>query len=109
MSRCSQGSRRSRPGEADIQTGLFYDYRTNVESYAAWDAWPRRHQPPTLIVWGKYDLSFQVAEAAAYKRDLPDAEVHILDAGHFALYDKADEIAALMKDFLERVLNTASK
>ena len=98
----------SRPGEADIQIDLFYDYRTNVASYPAWDAWLRQHQPPTLVVWGKYDPSFQVAEAAAYKRDLPEAEVHILDAGHFALYEKPDEIADLMKDFLGRVLHTAS-
>jgi pimeloyl-ACP methyl ester carboxylesterase len=98
----------SRPGEADIQIDLFYDYRTNVASYPAWDAWLRQHQPPTLVVWGKYDPSFQVAEAAAYKRDLPEAEVHILDAGHFALYEKPDEIADLMKDFLGRVLHTTS-
>jgi pimeloyl-ACP methyl ester carboxylesterase len=98
----------SRPGEADIQIDLFYDYRTNVASYPAWDAWLRQHQPPTLVVWGKYDPSFQVAGAAAYKRGLPEAEVHILDAGHFALYEKPDEIADLMKDFLGRVLHTAS-
>jgi pimeloyl-ACP methyl ester carboxylesterase len=98
----------SRPGEADIQTDLFYDYRTNVASYAAWDAWLRQHQPPTLVVWGRYDPSFQLAEATAYQRDLPKAEVHILDAGHFALYEKPDEIAGLMKDFLARTLNTAS-
>jgi pimeloyl-ACP methyl ester carboxylesterase len=98
----------SRPGEADIQTDLFYDYRTNVASYPAWDAWLRQHQPPTLVVWGKYDPSFVVAEAAAYKRDLPEAEVHVLDAGHFALYEKPDEIADRMKDFLGRVRHTAS-
>jgi pimeloyl-ACP methyl ester carboxylesterase len=98
----------SRPGEADIQTDLFYDYRTNVASYPAWDAWLRQHQPPTLVVRGKYDPSFQVAETAAYKRDLPKAEVHILDAGHFALYEKPDEIADLTKDFLSRVPHNAS-
>jgi pimeloyl-ACP methyl ester carboxylesterase len=57
---------------------------------------------------GKYDPSFQVAEVAAYQRDLPNAEVHILDAGHFALYERPDDIADLMKDFLGRTLNTAS-
>jgi len=98
----------SLPGQADIQTDLFYDYRTNVASYPAWGAWLRQHQPPTLVVWGKYDPSFQVAETAAYKRDLPKAEVHILDAGHFALYEKPDEIADLMRAFLGRVANTAS-
>lgn len=93
----------SRPGEADIQTDLFYSYQTNVASYPAWQAWLRAHQPPTLVVWGKYDPSFQVAEVAAYQRDLPKAEVHILDAGHFALNEKPDEIAALMRRFLGRV------
>src|SRR6266403_1288657 len=94
----------SRPGEDDIQIDLFYDYRTNVASYPAWDAWLRQHQPATLILWGKYDPSFVVAEAAAYQRDLPKAEVHILDAGHFALYEKPDEIAGLVSDFLRRTL-----
>lgn len=90
----------SRPGQADIQTELFYDYRTNVARYPAWDAWLRQHQPPTLVLWGKYDPSFQVAEVAAYKRDLPNAETHILDAGHFASYDMPDEIAQRMRTFL---------
>jgi pimeloyl-ACP methyl ester carboxylesterase len=94
----------SRPGEEDIQIDLFYDYRTNVASYPVWDAWLRSHQPAALVVWGKYDPSFVVAEVAAYQRDLPKAEVHILDAGHFALYEKPDEIAGLIKDFLPRTL-----
>jgi pimeloyl-ACP methyl ester carboxylesterase len=57
------------------------------------------------VVWGKYDPSFQVAEAEAYRRDLPDAEIHVLDAGHFALDQKPDAIAALVKDFLTRSLD----
>jgi pimeloyl-ACP methyl ester carboxylesterase len=57
-----------------------------------------------LVVWGQYDPSLQVAEVAAYQRDLPKAEVHILDAGHFAIYDKPDEIAGLIDDFLARTL-----
>jgi pimeloyl-ACP methyl ester carboxylesterase len=92
----------SRPGQADIQTDLFYSYQTNVASYPAWQAWLREHQPPTLIVWGKYDPSFQLAEVPAYERDLPDAEVHILEAGHFALNDKPNEIAVLVRSFLDR-------
>ena len=92
----------NRPGEADIQLDLFFDYRTNVASYPAWDAWLRQHQPPTLVVWGKYDPSFLVAETAAWQRDLPKAEIHIIDAGHFALYDKPDEVARLVGDFLGR-------
>lgn len=94
----------NRPGQADIQTDLFYDYRTNVASYGAWQAWLRRFQPPTLVIWGKYDPSFQVAEASAYQRDLPHAEVHVIDAGHFALYDKPDEISDLMTTFLAKTL-----
>ncbi len=92
----------SRPGEREIQAELLYDYRTNVASYPSWQTWLRQHQPPTLIVWGRYDPSFISAGAEAFKRDLPDAELHLLDAGHFALDEKVDEIARLMTDFLER-------
>jgi pimeloyl-ACP methyl ester carboxylesterase len=92
----------SRPHQDQIQSDLFFDYRTNVASYPAWQAWLRQHQPPTLVVWGKYDPSFQVAEAAAYKRDLPNAEVHILDAGHFALDTDAEAIAKQIREFLSR-------
>jgi pimeloyl-ACP methyl ester carboxylesterase len=94
----------SRPGEDHIQTDLFYDYRTNVANYLAWGAWLRLHQPAALVIWGKYDPSFLVAETAAYQRDLPGVEARILDAGHFALYEKPDEIAELIGDFLGRTL-----
>jgi pimeloyl-ACP methyl ester carboxylesterase len=94
----------SRPGEADIQLDLFYDYRTNVALYPAWGAWLRRHQPATLVIWGQYDPSFLVAEVAAYRRDLPQGEFHIIDAGHFASYEKPDEIAELIANFLNRTL-----
>ena len=76
--------------------------RTNVASYPAWQAWMREHKPPMLVVWGKYDPSFAVGGATAYKRDVPDAEVHILDAGHFALDEKVDEIADLIRAFLAK-------
>lgn len=99
----------SRPGEDDIQIDLFYDYRTNVASYPSWGAWLRQHQPATLVIWGKYDPSFLVAETTAYQRDLPNAEVHILDAGHFALYEKPDEIAKLIGDFLARTLGQSRR
>jgi pimeloyl-ACP methyl ester carboxylesterase len=95
----------SRPGQANIQVDLFYDYRTNVTNYLAWSTWLRLNQPPTLVVWGRYDPSFLVAETAAYQRDLPRAEVHILDAGHFAVYERPDEIAKLVRDFLGRTLS----
>ena len=95
----------SRPGQQEIQLDLFYDYRTNVANYPAWGAWLRQHQPPTLVIWGKYDPSFLVAEVAAYQRDLPNAEAHILDAGHFASYEEPDEIARLIDVFLKRAFN----
>ena len=92
----------SRPGQAEIQSDLFYDYRTNVASYPAWQAWLREHEPPTLVAWGKYDPSFTTAGATAYARDVPDAEIHLVDAGHFALDEATDEIAQLSRRFLAR-------
>ncbi len=92
----------SRPGQTKIQADLFYDYQTNVASYPRWQAWLRAHHPKMLVLWGKYDPSFALAGAAAYKDDVPDAEVHILDAGHFALDEKVDEISTLIREFLEK-------
>jgi pimeloyl-ACP methyl ester carboxylesterase len=92
----------SRPGQHEIQADLLYDYRTNVASYAAWQAWLREHKPPTLVVWGRNDPSFIGPGAEAFKRDLPDAEIHLLDAGHFALDEKNDEIASLILAFLAK-------
>jgi len=93
----------ARPGQAEIQTTLFLDYRTNVASYPRWQNWLREVQPPTLVVWGKYDPSFTVAGAKAYAGDVPKAEIHILEAGHFALDEATDEIASLVRDFLARL------
>jgi pimeloyl-ACP methyl ester carboxylesterase len=90
----------NQPGQIDIQTELFYDYRTNVESYPKWQAWMREHKPRLLVLWGKYDLSFDPSEPEAYRRDVPNAEVHVLDAGHFALDTAADEIAGLVRAFM---------
>ncbi len=90
----------SRPGQAAIQAELFYDYRTNVASYPRWQEYLRTQRPPTLVVWGKYDPSFTVAGATAYGRDVPDAEIHVLEAGHFAMDEAVDEIAALTRRFL---------
>jgi pimeloyl-ACP methyl ester carboxylesterase len=89
----------NQPGQADIQSDLFYDYRTNVEAYPKWQAWMRDKQPRLLVIWGKHDLSFDPSEPEAYRRDVPNAEVHVLDAGHFALDTAADEIAALVLAF----------
>jgi len=91
----------SQTGQADIQSDLFYDYRKNVEAYPEWQAWMRRMQPRLLVAWGKYDLSFDLSEPAAYERDVPNAQIHILDGGHFALDTAADEIADLMRAFID--------
>ena len=93
----------TRPGQADIQATLFLDYRTNVASYPRWQKWLREVQPPMLVFWGKYDPSFTVAGATAYADDVPGAEVHILEAGHFALDEATDEIASFVRTFLERL------
>jgi pimeloyl-ACP methyl ester carboxylesterase len=91
-----------RPGNKDIQLDLFYDYRTNVPLYPDFQKFFRDRKPPTLIVWGKNDKIFPEPGAHPYLRDLPDAELHILDTGHFALEDKLDEMAPLIRDFLDR-------
>jgi pimeloyl-ACP methyl ester carboxylesterase len=92
----------SQSGQVQIQADLFFDYQTNVASYPKWQAWMREHQPPMLVIWGKYDPSFAVGGAPAYQREVPKAEVRLLEAGHFALEEKLDDIAALIRDFLAR-------
>jgi pimeloyl-ACP methyl ester carboxylesterase len=94
----------SRPGADEIQLDLVLDYRSNVARYPAFQAYFREHQPPLLAVWGKHDPFFIPPGAEAYKRDLPEAEVHFLDTGHFALETHANEIAAYIRDFLGRKL-----
>jgi len=91
-----------RPGNAEIQMDLFYDYRTNLPLYPAVQAYFRERRPPTLIVWGKNDKIFPADGAYPYKRDLPDVEFHLLDTGHFALEDKLDVMAPLIRGFLDR-------
>jgi pimeloyl-ACP methyl ester carboxylesterase len=92
----------SRPDQRQIQADLLFDYRNNVASYPKWQAWLRDHQPPTLVTWGANDPSFIAPGAVAFKRDLPDAEIHLLDAGHFALDEKTDEIASLILQFMAK-------
>jgi len=89
------------PGQGQIQSDLFYDYRTNVDAYPKWQAWMQKAQPRLLVLWGKHDLSFDSGEPERYRKDVPSAEVHVLDAGHFALDTKADEIAALVHEFMK--------
>jgi len=97
-------ARLDRPGNQEIQLDLFYDYQTNIPLYPEWQAYFRKHQPPTLVVWGKNDQIFVVDGADPYKRDLPNAEMHLIDTGHFALETHGQEIAGLIRDFLSRSL-----
>lgn len=91
-----------RPGNKDIQLEMFYSYGTNPPLYPSWQAYFRKHQPPMLIVWGKGDKIFPAEGAHPYLRDLPKAELHLLDTGHFALEEEGARIAELMRDFLKR-------
>lgn len=90
----------NRPGQAEIQADLIYDYQNNIAAYPAWQTWLRTHRLPALIVWGKHDLAFTVAGAQAFKRDIPDAKIAILDAGHFAMDTRLDEVASLTASYM---------
>jgi pimeloyl-ACP methyl ester carboxylesterase len=93
-----------RPDVEEIQLDLILDYRTNVALYPDFQAYLRTHRPPVLAVWGRHDAFFLPPGAQAYRKDVPDAEIHLLDAGHFALETHHREIAALIRDFLGRKL-----
>ena len=92
----------ARPGADEIQLDLILDYRSNVALYPAFHRYFRAHQPPLLAVWGRHDPAFVPAGAEAYKQDLPNAEVHLLDTGHFALETHHREIAGYVREFLDR-------
>lgn len=94
----------ARPGNEDIQLDLFLDYASNVALYPAFQQYFRQHQPPLLAVWGRHDPLFIPAGARAFQRDLPRAEVHLIDAGHFALETHVQEIAVTIRAFLARAL-----
>ena len=91
-----------RPGQADIQLDLFLDYASNVKLYPRFQQYFREFKPRTLAVWGKYDPYFLPAGAEAYKRDNPQAQVKLLEAGHFALETNVDEIATAIDGFLSQ-------
>ncbi|MFI7442868.1 alpha/beta fold hydrolase [Nonomuraea indica] len=91
------------PGRKEAQVALAFDYHTNVERYGEWQAWLREHTPPALIVWGARDPFFPEPGARAYLRDLPGAELHLFETGHFALEDHLPEIGPLIAGFLDRV------
>jgi pimeloyl-ACP methyl ester carboxylesterase len=94
----------ARSGAEEIQLDLILDYRSNVALYPCFQAYFHERQPPFLAVWGKNDPAFLPAGALAYRNDLPDAEVHLLDSGHFALETHATEIGDLILKFLDRVV-----
>ena len=91
-----------RPGNEAIQLQLFYSYGSNPPLYPKWQAYLRKHQPPTLIVWGEKDEIFPAEGAHPYKRDLKNVEFHLLDTGHFALEEDGKEIADYIRRFLDK-------
>ena len=91
-----------RAGNKEIQLELFYSYGTNPPLYPQWQEYFRKHQPPTLVVWGKGDYIFPEEGAHPYKRDLKNIEVHILSTGHFALEEDLDFIAERIREFVRR-------
>jgi len=93
-----------RPGNRQIQLALFRDYPSNIDEYPEFQEYFRTHRPPALVAWGEHDEIFGPDGARAFARDLPDAEIHLLDAGHYALETSGDAIAALVRGFLGRVL-----
>jgi len=94
----------ARPGNDEIQLDLFLDYASNVALYPKFQQYLRTKQPPVLAVWGKNDPFFLPPGAEAYKRDVPNAEVHFFDTGHFALETHAQVITDTIRNFLERKL-----
>lgn len=95
-----------RPGNAEIQLDLFYDYRNNIPLYPQWQAYFREYAPPALVVWGESDAIFIAAGAMPYQHDLPSVETHLLDTGHFALETHSSEIANLIRKFLDKHLKS---
>jgi pimeloyl-ACP methyl ester carboxylesterase len=91
-----------RAGNQEIQLNLFHDYRNNLPLYPAWHEYLRTQRPPVLLAWGKNDQIFIEPGARAFLRDQPEAELHLLDTGHFALEEDAETIGRLMLDFLGR-------
>ncbi|MCD0484124.1 alpha/beta hydrolase [Streptacidiphilus sp. ASG 303] len=92
-----------RPGNDAVQLQLFWDYQFNLDGYPAFQEYFRTHRPPLLVTWGRNDEIFGAAGAEAYRRDLPDGEFHLLDAGHFALETHLEEISQYIRAFMERL------
>ncbi len=98
-----------RPNARRVQLDLLYDYRTNVDLYPQWQKFLRERQPKTLIFWGQNDIFFTQEGGEAYLRDLPDAEMHRLDSGHFAVEDSLDQIDSNIRRFYEEKVSFASR
>lgn len=96
-----------RKGSDDIQLDLFSDYKSNVEAYPRFHDYFRKHKPPTLAVWGRNDPFFLPRGAEAFRRDVPDAEIHFVDAGHFAIESHLDEVGEIVRTFLAKKLDVA--
>jgi pimeloyl-ACP methyl ester carboxylesterase len=90
------------PGRDQVMLDLLYDYRNNVVLYPRWQEYMRAHQPPALLAWGENDRFFPPEGARAYLHDLPEAELHLLDTGHFATATHHEKLAELIADFLDR-------
>jgi pimeloyl-ACP methyl ester carboxylesterase len=86
----------ARPGNDEIQLSLLADYKSNLPLYPAWQAYLRQHRPRTLVAWGKNDPIFAAPGALAYRRDVPEARIELLDTGHFALEEEGATIARLI-------------
>lgn len=93
------------PGRDRVMLDLLFDYQSNVALYPSWHEYLRTHRPPALLAWGRNDAFFPEAGAHAYLRDLPEAEMHFLDTGHFATATHSDAIAELLGPFLARNVN----
>ncbi len=96
-----------RPGRADYMKALLWDYQNNPPRYPDWQAWLRRRQPKLLAAWGKNDPFFTAPGAEAYRKDVPDANVVLLDTGHFALEEEADTIAELTDQLMRSAFDVA--
>jgi pimeloyl-ACP methyl ester carboxylesterase len=92
--------RMSRPGNVEMQFKLNCSYKSNIEMFPVFQEYFRTHQPPALIIWGKYDAFYDLAEANCYKRDLSEAQIHILNGGHMALETNFDEVLSLIESFM---------
>jgi pimeloyl-ACP methyl ester carboxylesterase len=93
----------TRPENNDIQLAMFYDYQSNVKLYPKWQAYFRKYQPKTLIIWGKNDYIFPVSGAEAYKKDIKNIDFHTYDTGHFALESYSDEMTIAIRNFLNKI------